>query len=143
MISQGAKIARYNRTKKSALDIVNRIINENTPIKMQAQVQLERPGATIGSTTAAVVVADNLRATAGRWDSEIESIQSVLEPLLKQAMSEATKEMKKKLYQTQARQQKEQANLTEFWKANNKALEDKVSQLEKKLDQNRKRCVIM
>lgn len=139
MIVKGAKIARYNRTRKSALDIVNRIINDNTPIKIQAQIELERPGATIGSTTAAGVVKGNSKATAGKWESEIQNMKIILESMVQQSLKQG--EYQKKLHRMQARYQKEQQNLTEYWKSNNRALEDKVNLLEKKLDG--KRCVIM
>jgi len=143
LINLGAKTATYNCTKRSGENIIRKVLRENAPLKIQVQLELDNPDASIADTGAGRVVIDKAKASSGRWEDQIQVLHDIVESLLQQSMQNVAQEHRENLERLQASYERETQNLERFWESHTKVLEDKIDMLEDRIAKSGRSCVLM
>jgi uncharacterized protein YdbL (DUF1318 family) len=78
----GAVPFGHNNTRASAVRIMNKVLN-NTPIVLQIQEELTKPGITIGETAAGALLNMHEDAMKKRYEKEIEKLREEKKEALK------------------------------------------------------------
>jgi hypothetical protein len=105
----GADTFGHNNTRPSALRVMNKVLN-NTPMVLQIQEELAKPGATLGQTSAGAQLNMHEDAMIKKHEKEINKLRQEMEDAIKAKDKNWKKELDDELERRQKLVERSQAS---------------------------------